>query len=229
LTGKQDRKSASHTAPARRGREVLRILYWCGLSNLALLAAVAWSLDYRPFVSIVEAFSPHEEAVVPADRGDLPPFVFVTVAPGERKMPLPVTVIARSDAAPAEAAAEELAVTDAGSEEVSFAVPEEIEDTQAPRMTPVLRRNPVTGGLEIGNFKPLSFAGGAAECEAIGRSMLEDAGSAADALEVLAASGPIAAARICAANGSVVITCRGGQITVSPRRARPDDKCERLG
>ena len=205
---------------------MLRIAYWCGVSNLVVLAAVAWSFDYRPLHSITEALL-SQGAV--ADRVDLSPSAFVTVAPGERKMALPVTVIGRSDTGPAEVLAKNLAVSNAGNEVVSFAAPEGIANTEPPKMAPVLRRNPATGVLEIGNFKPLSFAGTVADCEAIGRSMLEDAGSAASALEVLAASGQVSAARICAANGSVVITCRGGQVTVSPRRARPDDKCERLG
>jgi len=231
LTGKQDRKSASHAAPAkaRRGRGILRILYWCGLSNLVLLAGVTWSWQNRPVATLTSISAARKDPAALHDRGDLPPFVFVTVAPGERKMPLPVTVIARSGDAPPEAAAEELAVTDAESDEVSFAAPEEIVDAPAPNPSPVLQRNPASGVLEIGNFKAMSFAGSAAECETIGRSMLEDAGSAADTLEVLAASGQIAAARICAANGSIIITCRRGQVTVSPRRPRPDDKCERLG
>jgi hypothetical protein len=200
----------------------LRILYWSGLSNLVIAAVLAWSLDYRPFVEIVEAFASQGKV---ANRADLPGFVFVTVAPGERKMALPVTVIARADAGPAEAVAEEFALTDAGNEAVSFAAAEDI----AAEATPMLRRNPSTGGLEIGNFRPQSFAGSVTECMALGRSMIEDTGAASGTLEVLAESGPIAAARICAANGSVVITCRSGQVTISPRRARPDDKCERLG
>ena len=224
MTDKQEPAVTSRPAIslARRGREILRILYWCGVSNLVVLAAVAWSFEYRPFVSIIEAFVSHGDA---ASREDLPPFVFTTVAPGERKMTLPVTVIARSEAEPAAGVAEELALTDTGNEEVSFATPEAI----AGEATPVLRRNPSTGGLEIGNFTPQSFAGSAAECMTLGRSMIEDTGAAPGTFEVLAESGPIAAARICAANGSVVITCRGGQVTISPRRARPDDKCERLG
>ena len=211
---------------ARRGRKLLRILYWSGLSNLVIAAVLAWSLDYRPFVEIVEAFASQGKV---ANRGDLPGIVFVTVAPGERKMALPVTVIARSDAGPAETAKEEFALTDTGSDEVSLAAPEEVADVQAQSAPLLLHRNPATGALEIGNFRPQSFAGSVTECMALGRSMIEDTGAASGTLEVLAESGPIAAARICAANGSVVITCRGGQVTISPRRARPDDKCERLG
>jgi hypothetical protein len=207
---------------ARRGRRLLRILYWTGLSNLVVAAGLAWSLDYRPFVEVVEAFASQGKA---ASRADLPPFVFVTVAPGERKMALPVTVIARLDAGHAEAATEEFALIDTDNEVVSFAAAEDI----AAEVMPVLRRSPSTGGLEIGNFKPQSFAGSATECMALGRSMIEDVGAASGTLEVLVESGPIAAARICAANGSVVITCRAGQVTISPRRARPDDKCKRSG
>lgn len=222
-------KRNSHNIEARplawRGREVLRILYWCGLTNVVIVAAIAWGVGIAGIEPIADRLSEQR-----ADgRGDLPPFVFVTVAPGERKMTLPVTYAALSYRAQPETAAEDAGETEMSREAVSFAAPEAIEGLEASSMAPVLQLNRQNGALEIGSFKSMSFPGGAAECVAIGRSMLEDTGSTSGKLEVLAASGPIEAARICAANGSVIISCRGGQITVSPRRARPDDKCERFG
>ena len=43
--------------------------------------------------------------------------------------------------------------------------------------------------------------------------------------KVLADSDAITVARICAANGSLVVTCRMDQITISPRRLKPNETC----
>ena len=97
------------------------------------------------------------------------------------------------------------------------------------KIAPILRKDKNTGQLEIGNFKPMSLVGDSDECLNIGYSMLGDTGSSNDLLDVLTASDEITVAKICANNGSIVISCRGDQITVSPRRSRPDDKCQRSG
>ena len=75
----------------------------------------------------------------------------------------------------------------------------------------------------------MSVIGRTGDCLNLGYSMLEDTGSPQDLLEVIMASDQITIARICASNGSIMLSCRNDQITVSPRRARPDDKCERAG
>jgi hypothetical protein len=95
------------------------------------------------------------------------------------------------------------------------------------RIAPILRKDGRTGQLEIGNFKSLSFVGGTSECLDMGYAMLGDTGTSNDLLEVLASTNAITIAKICAKNGSVVLTCRNEQITISPRRSRPDDKCEK--
>ncbi|MGH6906645.1 MAG: hypothetical protein ACREDX_02175 [Aestuariivirga sp.] len=97
------------------------------------------------------------------------------------------------------------------------------------KIAPILRKNKNTGQLEIGNFKPMSLVGDTDECLNIGYSMLSDTGSSNDHLDVLTASDQITVAKICANNGSIVISCRSDQITVSPRHSRPDDKCQRTG
>lgn len=103
------------------------------------------------------------------------------------------------------------------------------EDVGSQKTDPILRKHRNTGQLEIGNFKPMSVTGRTGDCLNIGYSMLDDTGSSQDLLEVIMVSDQITIARICASNGSIMLSCRNDQITVSPRRARPDDKCERAG
>jgi hypothetical protein len=93
------------------------------------------------------------------------------------------------------------------------------------KIAPILRKDAKTGKLEIGNFKALALAGGMDECLSIGRAMLDDIGSSNNQLEVLTSSKQITIAKICTTNGSIVISCRSNQVTVSPRHARPDDNC----
>ncbi len=78
----------------------------------------------------------------------------------------------------------------------------------------------------IGNFQTRAFPGDSETCDEIGQAMSKDAGGTANALQTLADSGAIKVLRICAANGSVIISCRAGHVTISPRQARPDDKCD---
>lgn len=99
------------------------------------------------------------------------------------------------------------------------------EETQGLKVEPILRRDPRTGQLHIGNFKSLSFVGDSEECLNMGYAMLGDAKMSNDALDVMASSDSITIAKICAKDGSVIISCRNNQITISPRRSRPDDKC----
>lgn len=90
---------------------------------------------------------------------------------------------------------------------------------------PVLRRSLRTGEAEIGSFTTVTMNGGASQCLDMGYSLLGDAGVSRDRLQVLAKTRAIVMARICAANGSVVISCRSDQITISPRRPKPGDGC----
>ena len=99
------------------------------------------------------------------------------------------------------------------------------EEVQGLKIAPILRKDSRAGQLEIGNFKPMSLAGTVEECLGIGYSMLGDTNSSEDLLDVMTASDQITIAKICANNGSVVFSCRNDQITISPRRSRPDDNC----
>ena len=94
--------------------------------------------------------------------------------------------------------------------------------------SPILQKDFQTGRLTIGSFKAVALRGRPSECIDFGRSMLKDVGAPREGLAVVTSSNEITIAKICAENGSIVISCRGNQVTVSPRRLRPDDKCPTL-
>src|SRR6185503_1478958 len=81
------------------------------------------------------------------------------------------------------------------------------EEVGGQKSDPILRKDKKTGELEIGNFKPMSITGRTGDCLNLGYSMLDDTGSSQDLLEVMMASDQITIARICASNGSIVLTC----------------------
>ena len=96
------------------------------------------------------------------------------------------------------------------------------------RAQPILQKDAASGSLKIGNFKTLTLPGSQQSCVEIARAMLYDIGATADQMTTEMNSGQISIFKICASNGSVVITCRSGKIVVSPRRYRPDDQCMRV-
>ena len=100
------------------------------------------------------------------------------------------------------------------------------ESGSGERIAPILTRDRSSGQIKIGNFKSMSFVGEADECLDMGYSMLNDAGFSSDMLDVMAASDEITVAKICASNGTVIMSCRAGQIAISSRRPRPDDNCQ---
>ncbi len=51
------------------------------------------------------------------------------------------------------------------------------EETLGLRAAPILRKNPASGKLEIGNFEPLALSGDSEECVNMGYSMLGDVNS----------------------------------------------------
>jgi hypothetical protein len=223
---------ADHGAHAygrpRRGREVGRIVLWSGLTNLVLLAALfaGQHLQAASAFGDVERWLRRELGLAAPVAAEQP-----AAAIDDRSEPaqlsqgkgsLAMTVMTPADTGlPAEAAPAE-APEDFASEE--GALP---EDGDRLRVSPILRKVPASGKLEIGNFASASLIGSADECLNLGRAMLGDAGGTPDLLHIVADSDEITVARICAANGSVVLTCRADQITVSPRRPRPDDRCRR--
>lgn len=89
----------------------------------------------------------------------------------------------------------------------------------------MLRRK--RNGIEIGNFRSVTMEGAADECLNLGYSMLSAAKANQDLLDVMVTNKQITIANICASNGKVVFSCRNGRISISPRRARPDDSCSR--
>jgi hypothetical protein len=91
----------------------------------------------------------------------------------------------------------------------------------------MLRQSRGGRGIEIGNFRSATIDGDAEECVGLGYSMLSAVRAKEDLLDVMVANKQITIAKICAANGTVVLSCRNGKISISPRRARPDDSCVR--
>lgn len=114
------------------------------------------------------------------------------------------------------------------SEEVSISPRSEQTSSDAPSLSPLLRRGLKSGELEIGSFKSVILNGGVDDCKLMGETMLNDLGVSARKIMTIADSGQISIARICANNGSIILSCRNGKITISPRRSRPDDKCGSL-
>jgi hypothetical protein len=99
------------------------------------------------------------------------------------------------------------------------------EGTQAQSVSPVLRMNRKNGKLEIGNFDTVSLEGDSSQCLQMGYTLLGDANATQTELKVLAQNDVITMAQICASNGSVIITCRSDQVTISPRRLKPNESC----
>lgn len=119
-----------------------------------------------------------------------------------------------------------VAAPNAGSEtgeEPSMSVAASVEK-QA--MAPMLTKDGRTGNLRIGQFRSMTMEGDMEQCLDTGYAMVQDIGLDTDAVDVLAATDSITIAKICAANGSVVITCRNNSIVISPRRAKPNDSCQ---
>lgn len=232
----------SHRGIARRGPsgstrrvEIRRILLWSGICNLVLTSVFMWTM-LQGYTGL--AGSPAQSPLTPAADGTHDPLANSRPLRSDqetgvrgprfsdkRKGPLAFTRIpvAMASALAAERISD-ISALQAG-REPALDEPVAAEEARGLRIGPVLRKNPQSGKLEIGSFSPLTFAGSSDECLELGQSMLEFADSSPDSLEILSSSGAITIARICAANGSVVITCRNEEITLSPRRTRPSDQC----
>lgn len=100
------------------------------------------------------------------------------------------------------------------------------QSTNLPEGIPAMLRRK-SNGIEIGNFRSVKMDGAADECLNLGYSMLSAAKASQDLLDVMVTNKQITIANICASNGKVVFSCRNGTISISPRRARPDDSCSR--
>ena len=221
-------------------RRVLDIVLWSSLSNMVLLGAffVGWN-----FEKIRTSVTQHIAGALPvatAQAGALTPVtgprgdneLFTEGPQRQLKGELRVTAVAvrmEDGAEPEGNAASEPEFDVASGAEVpqadvaAFETGPEGQEAQG--MSPVLRRDRRSGKLEIGNFETVSLVGDASQCLQMGYTMLEDTGAPQSSLEVLAKSRSITMARICAVNGAVIITCRSNQLTVSPRRLKPNETC----
>lgn len=225
------------------GQHFGRIAFWSVLSNavLADLFIMAASLqqmetyfthDPQSRVTIVaKTYDPL--AVTRMRKSDIEANSGSVLTAGKSSLGLARKIAPDNYDATRQAALSEVDVepeTDSASAEVVAARFEDVsavDDVQGMRVSPLLRTNKETGNLEIGNFKSLSFAGDVAACLDMGTSMLDDVNITGERLEVLTSSALITVAKICAANGTVILSCRNDQITISSRRPRPDDNCVR--
>ena len=202
--------------------EVWRIILWSGLTNLVLLSVFLGAQHFdlpglgpvRPQPSAGEKRMVINSAAVTSNLGMAPKGDFSTST----------MIVAKTE--PDAETLDEVA-TEESTADLALTAGASVDDSETLRAAPILRKSPQDGKLEIGNFKSLSMVGSPGECLDFGDAMLRDAGVVGEKLDVVADADEITIVRICAANGSIIITCRGGQIAVSPRKARPDDQCVR--
>jgi hypothetical protein len=219
-------------------------LLWTGLFNIALTLGLLFAAHqglFEPVAARLRAEpakgpAPGQPVVAQSLRTDLPAKHLPPVGAGSGKRSLAFSVVARtSDQSfknePLEAATDEEAFesVDVAPDGARYAEPLTRNPIRGAARMPSLRRNPRTGEPEIGNFAQMTLPDEEGDCLEIGRTLLEDAALSADLLDVLTADDEITIGRICASNGSIVLTCRNGEITLSPRRKRPDDQCQSLG
>lgn len=89
-------------------------------------------------------------------------------------------------------------------------------------------RNPITGLVQIGEFSTFTIRSDQQKCETFREILLNKVDGNERSFNVIADTGFIYIARLCAQNGSVILSCRNGQMTLSTRKPRPDDKCSGL-
>lgn len=230
----------------RRARRVFDIVLWSSLTNLTLLACfiAGWNFEqikgYLPIEQAAAAVAPEPADPLAASRRELQDNEVLTLGPQRQlKGPLQFTSVPTTEAPAAPAPAE--ASVDAGAGQITAADATAVEPDQGDgsgdvtvgpedpaaqlSRSPVLRKGQKSGDVQIGNFATVSIPGPSSECLDTAYGLLEDAGAARDRLKVLAETKLITVARICAENGSLVVTCRSDQITISPRRLKPNETC----
>lgn len=232
-------RSSLAEARASRPRRILDIVLWSSITNVVLLTCfvAGWNFDaIKGYVSsdmAIAGMAGDADAARPAVRPELQDNELLTHGlQRQLKGPLQFTLVPSSaPEVPDEAPAVELAAAEPE-------VPEQDQGDGMGEMTvgpedpaagltrnPVLRKAQNKGDVEIGSFTTVSLPGSTGECLETAYTLLEDAGASRDKLKVLAESSAITVARICAANGSLVVTCRMDQITISPRRLKPNESC----
>jgi hypothetical protein len=236
---------ADRAAPPRknvrppRSRGILDIVFWSSLTNLTLLACfvAGWNFDvikrYVTNETMPASVSSQRDDQLAESRSELADNELLTRGlQRQLKGSLQFTVVPSSAPAVVEDAPEsEFASVDAETPEQDqgdgfgdVTVGPEDPAAQLTR-SPVLRKSKTKGEIEIGSFTTVSLPGSSAECLDTAYGLLDDAGASRDKLKVLADSNAITVARICADNGSLVVTCRMDQITISPRRLKPNETC----
>jgi hypothetical protein len=222
------------TAPGQRRSsnnrrlEIWRIIFWSGLTNLVLLSVFLASERFE-LRSIRNAYSKmvDDKAWRMGERSENSIGPVKTMGDFSTS----TTTVAKSepDSSTAERETSSEEAMKASTVDLALAAGASVGDSEDLSVKPILAKNPQTGKLEIGNFKSLSLVGSPEDCLDFGRALLSDAMSSGDKLDIVAAAHEITIARICAVNGSIIITCRAGQIAVSPRKSRPDDHCTDKG
>lgn len=226
-------------APPSRSRHVLDIVLWSSVTNVALISCfvVGWN-----FESIKAHVMRDQVVAVAATMADVPGRaarpelqdneLLTRGLQRQLKGPLRITLVpASTPDTPEESPAAELASaeTDGAEQDQGDGAGEMIVGPEDPTAglvrNPVLRKARKQGDVEIGSFTTVSLPGSSGECLETVYGLLDDAGASRDKLKVLAESSAITVARICAANGSLVVTCRMDQITISPRRLKPNESC----
>lgn len=230
-----------------RPRRFIDIVFWSSVTNLTLLACfiAGWNFETikARFVPppVEQALAAKSADPLASSRRELQDNELLTSGPQRQlKGPLQFTMVPSTPPeTPPESATAEASADVSGDMASADAAPGEQdqgdgagditvgpEDPAAPlSRSPVLRKGQKNGNLEIGSFATVSMPGSASECLDTAYSLLEDAGAARDKLKVLAETKMITVARICAENGSLVVTCRSDQITISPRRLKPNETC----
>ena len=233
--------------PPPRPRRFLEVVVWSSVTNLILLACfiAGWNFETikaRFLPPLVEqALAARSADPLASSRRELRDNELLTSGPQRQlKGPLQFTLVPSTppevlhevpaEESPAYASSEGVTADGSPGEQDEGDGAGEItvgpEDPAAQMSkSPVLRKGQKSGDLEIGSFATVSMPGSASECLDTAYNLLEDAGAARDKLKVLAETKMITVARICAANGSLVVTCRSDQITISPRRLKPNETC----
>jgi hypothetical protein len=205
--------------------EVWRIILWSGLTNLVLLSVFLVAQN----VKLDGLAAAYPEGLVDGELWIINPANGTsTLGRPTPKDDFSMSTMTVAKTEPGAETLDEEATTEPTAD-LALAAGASVDDSEVLRLKPILHKNPQNRKLEIGNFKSLSLVGSPEDCLDFGYSLLSGAGTPNDKLEVVAAADEITVARICAANGSVIITCRAGQIAVSPRRSRPDDQCAQKG
>lgn len=223
-------------------RRIFDIVLWSSITNFILLGVfvAGWHSERIRAYALELLSPPTAEAKVndlPDGRPELQDNELLTRGlQRQLKGPLQITLVTSTEPEaptaeePAEVAAVEPeqeavgAEQDQGDGTGDITVGPEDPAAQLSR-SPVLRKAQKNGDVEIGSFATVSLPGSSTECLETAYNLLEDAGAPREKLKVLADSKMITVARICALNGSLVVTCRMDQITISPRRLKPNETC----